>query len=108
MVTSDVFLDGPDDAVSRRLGGAAAEKLYAVEPEAEDAVELASSGGGCELEDDLGEGSGGAVGGEGVVGEDRGFGVGVGEVVVEESVRARWGGIGDGWLFDFEVASWWW
>lgn len=110
VVFSDVFLDGPEDAVSRRLGGAAAEKLCAVEPEAEDAVELSASAGGSELEGDSGELLGRAVGGESVVGEDGGFGVGVGEVVVEElvgaglllSLRRR----GDGWLFDLEVASW--
>lgn len=91
VVFCDVFLYGPDDAVLSRLGCAAAEELDSVEPEAEDAVELSSSGGGSELEDDFGEVSGGggrAVGGESVVGEDGGFRVGVGEVVVEELVRA--------------------
>lgn len=107
-IPSDVFLHRPDDAVWPRLGGAAAEKLDAVEPDAEDAIELSSSAGGFELEDDLGEFLRGAVRGECVVGENRGFAVGEGELVVEDVVRARWlRRIGeDGRLFDLEVASW--
>ena len=64
------------------------DHLIAVEPDAEDSVELSASAGGSELEDDFGELLGRAVRGESVVGEDRGLGVGVGEVVVEDLVGA--------------------
>ena len=107
MIPSHVFLDRPYDAVLSRLGGAAAEKLDAVEPNAEDAVELSTFASGFEFEDDLGEFEGRAVRGESVVGEDWRFAVGVGELVVEDVVRARWWRrIGeDGRLFDLEVGS---
>lgn len=53
MVASDVLFDGPDRSVGSRLGGAAAEKLDAVEPHAEDSVELSSFALGGPFHHDL-------------------------------------------------------
>lgn len=107
-VPGDIFLDGPNNARGSRLRGAAAEKLDAGEPDAEDPVELASAASGSPFEDDLREGSGRAIGGRGVGGEDRGLSVGEGEVVGEDEVGTggcRFGEF-DG-FGDFEVDSGW-
>lgn len=91
-VAGDVLFDGPEDAGGAGLGGAAAEELDAVEPDAEDAVELAAAAGSGPLKDDGGGGAvEGAVGGGLVGGGDGGLGVGGAEVVLEDEGGAGFG-----------------
>lgn len=110
VIPGHIFLHRPNNSVCPRLGGAAPEKLDAVKPHAEYPIELSSFAGGFELEDDFRQLCGRAVRGKCVIGENRRFSVGVAEVVVENPMRAgplSCRKIGNGRLFDLEVASRW-
>lgn len=105
MIPRDVLLHRPNNAGGPRLGGAAPEKLNAADPDAEDPVELPAFARGRPFEDHFGEVLRWAVRRRVVVGEDRRAAVGVGEVMVEKEIGARFGfGEWDG-FGDFEVGG---
>lgn len=89
MVPCDVFFNTPNNASGSWLCSAASEKLNPTKPHTKNAVKLSSFARGVPLEHDFGEGVEGAMGGRGVGGENRGVAIGVGEVVVENVVGAR-------------------
>lgn len=105
MIPRDILLHRPNNAGGPRLGGAAAEKLNAANPDSEDPIKLPASARGRPFEDDFGEVLRWAIRRRVVVGEDRRAAVGVGEVVAEEEIGARFGvGEWDG-FGDFEVGG---
>lgn len=90
-VPGDVFLNRPNNAGGSGLGGAAPQNLDPAQPNAEDPIELPPLASRAPLEHDFSEVLRWAIGRRFVVCENWGFAVGVGEVMLKDKIRARFG-----------------